>query len=92
MLSALIVNLFKMIFGFLFTKKSDYSESEIKILSKNLNVKNKTDMLERIDFWLTKKEIFEASKLINLYTENNGTDENISKRQLIIKDLINNKN
>lgn len=81
MLSALIVNLFKSIFGFLFNKEPELTDNEKRIFNKELNVKNKNDMLERIDYWVDKSDFKEAKHLCDIYLEYNGTDVNIEKRK-----------
>lgn len=84
MLSALIVNLFKSIFGFLFNKEPELTENEKRIFNKELNVKNKNDMLERIDYWVDKSDYKEAKKLTDLYIEYNGIDNDIEKRKIFL--------
>ena len=81
MLSALIVNLFKSIFGFLFNKEPELTENEQRIFNKELNVNNKNDMLERIDYWVEKSNYIEAKTLTEAYIEYNGIDNNIEKRK-----------
>ena len=79
MLSAIIANLFKS--GISSKKRPKLSENEKRIFNKELSVKNKNDMLERIDYWVEKSDFIEAKKLTELYIEHNGIDNNIEKRK-----------
>jgi len=66
-------------------KDSNLTQNEKRIFNKELNVKNKNDMLERIDYWVDKSDFSEAKKLTDLYIEYNGIDSDIQKR----KDFLN---
>jgi hypothetical protein len=67
------------------SSKPEYSSSnEERIFEKELNVKNKSDMLERIDYWIDKSNFQEAKKLTNLYIDYNQSDENIQRRATLI--------
>ncbi len=63
------------------SKDSDLTQNEKRIFNKELNVKNKNDMLERIDYWVDKSDFAEAKKLTDLYIEYNGIDSDIQKRK-----------
>ncbi len=88
MLSALIINILKSIFGFLFNEKQpELTEREKQIFNKELSVKNKSDMLERIDYWIANNNIAEARKLTYLYINHNEKDDDILKRLNLINKI-----
>jgi hypothetical protein len=88
MLSALIINILKSLFGFLFNEKEpELTEREKQIFNKELSVKNKSDMLERIDYWIVNNNTAEAKKIAYLYINHNEKDEEILKRLNLINKM-----
>ena len=80
MLKVILYELFKLLFG----KKEndnniDKNSRDYKILSKTLHVNNKSDMLERISYWIEKHDYAEAKKLSDLYIHHNGYDRQIDE-------------
>lgn len=95
MLSALIINFFKAIFGSFFKEEkivSNLSERENEIFSKDLDNRVKEDWLQRIDFWIEEKNFKEAAKLCNYYTQNYfDFDDDIDLRINIVNEYYKNK-
>lgn len=82
MLKVILYEIFKLLFG----KKDNNNNNNIdknsrdyQILSKTLHVNNKSDMLERISYWIEKNDYAEAKKLSDLYIHHNGLDKHIDE-------------
>ena len=93
MLSALIINLLKAIFGIFNSKDSSHTsemtEEENRIFSVQLDARKKDGWIERIDYWIDKKNYDEAVKLCNFYTQDFfGFDNEISERVKRVNKLI----
>ena len=80
MLKVILFELFNLLFGKSKEDKNiDKNSRDYKILSKTLHVNNKSDMLERISYWIEQKDFSEAKKLSDLYINHNGNDKQIEE-------------